>query len=62
LTDERLFRSTVLRGHRQITDVYLAGLAKAKGGRLATLDRSIPIAAIVGSTPDLLKVIEPLDA
>ena len=28
-------------GHRQATDAYLAGLAAAKGGRLATLDRRL---------------------
>jgi predicted nucleic acid-binding protein len=30
-----------LLGHRQLTDAYLLGLAKAKGGVLATLDRGI---------------------
>ena len=59
LTDERVFRSMSMRGHRQITDVYLAGLAQAKGGQLATLDRSIPVGAIVDASPDLLQVIEP---
>jgi len=28
-------------GHRQVTDAYLAALARAKGGRLATLDRGL---------------------
>jgi len=28
-------------GHRQVTDTYLAGLARARGGRLVTLDRGI---------------------
>lgn len=28
-------------GPRQVTDVYLAGLARAHGGRLATLDRGL---------------------
>jgi len=28
-------------GHRQITDASLAGLTKANGGRLVTLDRGI---------------------
>lgn len=28
-----------LAGHRQVTDAYLAGLASAHGGLLATLDR-----------------------
>ncbi len=58
LTDERLFRSKSIRGHRQVTDVYLAGLAQAKGGHLATLDRSIPVSAIVDARPDLLQIIE----
>lgn len=28
-------------GHRQVTDAYLAGLARAHGGRVATLDRGL---------------------
>jgi toxin-antitoxin system PIN domain toxin len=28
-------------GHRQVTDAYLAGLARAHGGQLATLDRGL---------------------
>jgi uncharacterized protein len=28
-------------GHRQVTDAYLAGLAKAKGAKLATFDRGL---------------------
>lgn len=28
-------------GHRQVTDAYLAGLARHHGGRLATLDRGL---------------------
>ncbi|MDO8673907.1 MAG: VapC toxin family PIN domain ribonuclease [Dehalococcoidia bacterium] len=34
--------------HAQITDVYLAGLASHKKGRLATLDQHIPVAAVRG--------------
>jgi len=30
-----------LRGHRQVTDVYLAALAAAHGGRLATFDQAL---------------------
>jgi predicted nucleic acid-binding protein len=36
-------------GHRQITDIYLLGLAIRHGGRLATFDRSIPLKAVVGA-------------
>jgi toxin-antitoxin system PIN domain toxin len=60
LTDERLFSSMGLRGQRQITDVYLAGLAHARGGHLATLDRGIPVGAIVGAGSDLLQVLQPV--
>lgn len=28
-------------GHRQVTDAYLVGLARAHGGRLATFDRGL---------------------
>lgn len=28
-------------GHRQVTDAYLAALARARGGRLVTLDRAL---------------------
>lgn len=34
---------------RQITDVYLLGLAVEHGGRLATFDRRIPVRAVVGA-------------
>lgn len=30
-------------GHRQVTDAYLAALARARGGRLATLDRALAL-------------------
>ena len=42
--------------HRQLTDIYLVGLAHAHGATLATFDRSIPSAAAVGGA-DVLEVI-----
>lgn len=33
--------TTRVLGHRQVTDAYLAQLARARGGRLATFDRGI---------------------
>lgn len=59
LTDADLFAPQYIRGHRQVTDVYLLGLAKKMGGRLATFDRTIPVKAVRGGTADLLQVIEP---
>ena len=59
LTDTSIFRASAIRGHRQVTDLYLAGLAHTKGGKLATFDRSIPLAGIVGARAGLLEVIAP---
>lgn len=39
-------------GHRQVTDAYLAGVAKSRGGRLATFDRSL-----AGALPDHAELI-----
>lgn len=40
-------------GHRQVTDAYLAGLSRAHGGRLATLDRGL--AAVHTDVVDLVQ-------
>jgi uncharacterized protein len=60
LRDESLFDPAFVRGHRQVTDVYLLGLATAMGGRLVTLDRGTPLGAVVGAT-GALAIIEPAD-
>ena len=39
-------------GHRQVTDAYLAELARRRGGRLATLDRAL--AALHGDVAELV--------
>ena len=44
-------------GSRQLTDVYLLGLAVNRKGRLATFDRSIPLPAVRGATPDHLAIV-----
>ncbi len=44
---------------RHLTDLYLAGLAHAHGGVLATFDRNIPIKPVVGAPADLLEVLGP---
>jgi uncharacterized protein len=59
LQDAKLFDLAFVRGHRQLTDVYLLGLAKHMQGRLATFDRTIPLKSVLGARPDLLQVIEP---
>ena len=55
------FRAASARGHRQLTDVYLLGLAQNKGGRLATFDRSIPLAAVTGATSETIAIVGPED-
>jgi toxin-antitoxin system PIN domain toxin len=57
LRDGRLFKPDMPATHRHITDVYLLGLARHKGGRLATFDRRIPAAAVVGDAREHLEVI-----
>jgi toxin-antitoxin system PIN domain toxin len=44
--------------HSQVTDVYLLGLAAARGGKLATLDGRINASAVRGGR-EALHVIEP---
>ena len=36
-------------GSRQLTDAYLLALAVRRGGRLVTLDRAVPLAAVPGA-------------
>lgn len=57
LQDRTIFNPSFIRGHRQVSDVYLLGLAKKMGGRLATFDRTIPLSAVMGATRDTLAII-----
>jgi toxin-antitoxin system PIN domain toxin len=57
LRDSRLFERTAPATHRQVTDIYLLGLAKKKGGRLATFDGSIPLKAVTDATRAHLEII-----
>jgi hypothetical protein len=57
LLDEALYRPEAISGHKQVTDVYLLGLAVRHQGRLATFDRSIPLKAVRGARADHLVVV-----
>jgi toxin-antitoxin system PIN domain toxin len=59
LRDETAFDASLIAGHRQITDVYLLGLAHSHGGRLATFDRTIPWRAVKGATAASLAIVAP---
>ena len=60
LLDENVFNLSLIRGHRQLTDVYLLGLAVRVGGRLVTFDRTIPHGAVVGATREHVAVVAPV--
>lgn len=55
--DERIFKWPSGLTHRQVTDVYLLGLAKQRAGRLVTFDRRILLAAVAGAEKQHLEVI-----
>jgi toxin-antitoxin system PIN domain toxin len=59
LRDRKAFALSAARGHAQLTDVYLLGLARRMAGVLATFDRSIPLGAVSGATSRHLVVIRP---
>lgn len=61
LADSSLFHADSIRGRGQLTDVYLLGLAKRRGGQLVTFDRRIPLSAVVGATLANLQVLAPAD-
>lgn len=57
LHDERVFDASLVRGHKQLTDVYLLGLAVKRGGRLVTFDHSVPLGAVKGARRESLEVV-----
>ena len=57
LRDARLFDPGLIRGHRQLTDIYLLGLARKMEGCLVTFDRTIPLGAVVGADAATLVVV-----
>jgi toxin-antitoxin system PIN domain toxin len=59
LIADAAFDLGVIHGHRQLTDLYLLGLARKMGGALATFDRTITRSAVKGLKADQLLVIAP---
>jgi uncharacterized protein len=57
--DDSLFDSRAIHGRRQLTDIYLLGLAVTHGGRLVTFDRRIPLAAVKAARREHLVVLGP---
>ena len=61
LLDASLFDLSRVAGHRQVTDIYLLGLAHTRSGCLATFDRTIPVTAVKGATAADVEVIAPAE-
>ena len=59
LRDADLFTIRLVTGHRQLTDIYLLGLARRHRGTLATFDRTIRVTALAGEARAALEVIAP---
>lgn len=57
IADPAVFDHRRILGPNQLTDVYLLALAVENGGRLATFDRSIPIAVVRGAEARHLAVL-----
>ena len=58
LLDESRFEANRILGPKQVTDIYLLGLAASKGGRLVTFDRRVTPDAVPGASEENLFVIE----
>jgi toxin-antitoxin system PIN domain toxin len=56
LCDEREIRAERIAGTKQLTDVYLAALARRRGGRLVTFDTGISWHAVAGGSADLIEI------
>ena len=57
LLDSTQFDATRIHGPRQITDVYLLGLALRNNGRFVTFDGRIPLQAVQAATERNLVVL-----
>jgi toxin-antitoxin system PIN domain toxin len=57
LADRELISPAHIRGHAQVTDAYLLGLALKRGGCLATFDQSISRSVVTGIGRDTLQII-----
>jgi uncharacterized protein len=59
LRDTQRFPAPLPIGSRQVTDIYLLGLACHYGGSFVTFDQGIPLSAVNGATRKHLLVLAP---
>jgi len=57
LADKSLFDAGLVTGSRAVTDTYLVGLAHRHNMRLATFDRRLSAAAVIGAGPETIQQI-----
>jgi toxin-antitoxin system PIN domain toxin len=57
LLDRSRFDPEAIFGHKQLTDIYLLGLAMYNGGRFVTFDQRLPVQAFVDRADENLWVI-----
>jgi len=57
ILDSQLFRHSHIHSARQLTDLYLLGLAVKQHGCLVTFDQRIPLSAVLGATPEHLVIL-----
>jgi hypothetical protein len=55
LSDDTLFDGSLVAGAKQVTNVYLLGLAVHNRGKFASFDRSLAWRAVRGATPELVE-------
>ena len=53
IADDKCIDASRLSSHAQVTDSYLLALARAFGGRLASMDRRLVVGAVVGGSEAL---------
>jgi uncharacterized protein len=57
LRDKSHFIAERIHGSRQVTDIYLLGLATSRGARLVSFDESIPLSAVTAAKSRNLAVV-----
>jgi toxin-antitoxin system PIN domain toxin len=57
LRDKSHFAAERIHGSRQVTDIYLLGLAASRGARLVSFDESIPLSAVPAAKSSNLVVV-----
>lgn len=57
LLDPETIRPELIGSYKQIKDIALLAQAVRNDGKLVTFDRSIPVKAVAGATPDHLQIL-----